>query len=131
MIAKFFIERPVLANVIAWLMLLLGAVALLGLPVAQYPPLTPPTGPTGKKRRNTYGFDEFVEVDEAAAAVASARATAARLVRTSAARSARATAARLGPGSAAPSARAKAAPSAQVKAAASAGTSRPSSRCCR
>lgn len=43
MIAKFFIERPVLANVIAWLMLLLGAVALLGLPVAQYPPLTPPT----------------------------------------------------------------------------------------
>jgi hydrophobic/amphiphilic exporter-1 (mainly G- bacteria), HAE1 family len=42
-IAKFFIERPVLANVIAWLMLLLGAVALLGLPVAQYPPLTPPT----------------------------------------------------------------------------------------
>ena len=43
MIAQFFIERPVLANVIAWLMLLLGAVALLGLPVAQYPPLTPPT----------------------------------------------------------------------------------------
>ncbi|KPG00944.1 transporter [beta proteobacterium AAP121] len=43
MIAQFFIERPVLANVIAWLMLLLGAVALLGLPVGQYPPLTPPT----------------------------------------------------------------------------------------
>ena len=43
MIAKFFIERPVLANVIALLMLLLGAVAILGLPVAQYPQLTPPT----------------------------------------------------------------------------------------
>ena len=43
MIAKFFIERPVLANVIAILMLVLGAVALLNLPVAQYPQLTPPT----------------------------------------------------------------------------------------
>jgi HAE1 family hydrophobic/amphiphilic exporter-1 len=42
-IAQFFIQRPVLANVIAWLMLLLGAVALFGLPVAQYPSLTPPT----------------------------------------------------------------------------------------
>lgn len=43
MIAKFFIERPVLANVIATLMLVLGGVALINLPVAQYPQLTPPT----------------------------------------------------------------------------------------
>jgi len=43
MIAKFFIERPVLANVIALLTMLLGVVALVGLPVAQYPPITPPT----------------------------------------------------------------------------------------
>ncbi len=43
MIAQFFIERPVLANVIAILTMLLGAVALWGLPVAQYPPITPPT----------------------------------------------------------------------------------------
>ncbi len=43
MIARFFIERPVLANVIAVLMLVLGAVAILGLPIAQYPPMTPPT----------------------------------------------------------------------------------------
>ncbi len=43
MIAQFFIERPVMANVLAILMLLLGSVALLGLPVAQYPQLTPPT----------------------------------------------------------------------------------------
>jgi hydrophobic/amphiphilic exporter-1 (mainly G- bacteria), HAE1 family len=42
-IAQFFIERPVLANVIAILTMLLGAVALWGLPVAQYPPITPPT----------------------------------------------------------------------------------------
>jgi hydrophobic/amphiphilic exporter-1 (mainly G- bacteria), HAE1 family len=42
-IAQFFIERPVMANVIAILMLVLGAVALDVLPVAQYPQLTPPT----------------------------------------------------------------------------------------
>jgi HAE1 family hydrophobic/amphiphilic exporter-1 len=43
MISKFFIERPVLANVIALLTIVIGAVALLELPVAQYPPITPPT----------------------------------------------------------------------------------------
>jgi len=41
--AKFFIERPVLANVLAFVIMLLGAVALFNLPVAQYPPITPPT----------------------------------------------------------------------------------------
>jgi hypothetical protein len=39
MFAKFFIERPVLANVIALLAMLLGAVATVNLPVAQYPPI--------------------------------------------------------------------------------------------
>src|SRR5499433_2324688 len=43
MIAKFFIERPVLANVIAILMIVIGAVALAALPVAQYPDVVPPT----------------------------------------------------------------------------------------
>ncbi|MGN6286660.1 MAG: efflux RND transporter permease subunit [Afipia sp.] len=43
MISKFFIERPVLANVIAILMVIIGAVALLQLPVAQYPDVVPPT----------------------------------------------------------------------------------------
>jgi HAE1 family hydrophobic/amphiphilic exporter-1 len=43
MISKFFIERPVLANVIAILMVLIGAVALYRLPVAQYPNVVPPT----------------------------------------------------------------------------------------
>ncbi len=43
MFAKFFIERPVLANVIACVIMLLGAVAIFNLPVAQYPPITPPT----------------------------------------------------------------------------------------
>ena len=41
--AKFFIERPVLANVIAVLIVILGLVALLRLPVAQYPNVVPPT----------------------------------------------------------------------------------------
>ena len=43
MISKFFIERPVLSNVIAILMVLIGGVALLGLAVAQYPDVVPPT----------------------------------------------------------------------------------------
>ncbi len=43
MISKFFIERPVLANVLAILMVVIGAVALYNLPVAQYPDVVPPT----------------------------------------------------------------------------------------
>ncbi len=43
MIAKFFIERPVLANVIAILTIVIGAVAVFALPVAQYPNVVPPT----------------------------------------------------------------------------------------
>ncbi|WP_026608402.1 efflux RND transporter permease subunit [Methylocapsa acidiphila] len=43
MIARFFIDRPVLANVIAFLIVILGLVSLLGLPVAQYPDVVPPT----------------------------------------------------------------------------------------
>ncbi|MEJ0078432.1 MAG: efflux RND transporter permease subunit [Alphaproteobacteria bacterium] len=43
MISKYFIDRPVLANVLAILMIVIGGVALLSLPVAQYPDVTPPT----------------------------------------------------------------------------------------
>ena len=43
MISKFFIERPVLSNVIAMLMILIGAVSLYSLAVAQYPDVVPPT----------------------------------------------------------------------------------------
>lgn len=43
MLSKFFIERPVLSNVIGLLMMLLGGVAIATLPVAQYPAITPPT----------------------------------------------------------------------------------------
>lgn len=43
MLSKFFIERPVLGNVIALITMLIGAVSIFGLPIAQYPPMTPPT----------------------------------------------------------------------------------------
>jgi len=42
-VSKFFIERPILANVIAIITILLGAVCLLRLPVAEYPEIVPPT----------------------------------------------------------------------------------------
>ncbi|MGK6312647.1 efflux RND transporter permease subunit [Neorhizobium sp. DT-125] len=43
MFSKFFIERPVLANVIALLTILIGAIAFFTLPIAQYPDIVPPT----------------------------------------------------------------------------------------
>src|SRR5437588_6394740 len=43
MIADFFIARPVLANVLAILIMVIGGVALFTLPVAQYPDVVPPT----------------------------------------------------------------------------------------
>lgn len=43
MISKFFIERPVLANVIALFIVFLGIVAIVVLPVTQYPAIVPPT----------------------------------------------------------------------------------------
>src|SRR5437660_1768199 len=43
MISDFFIARPVLANVLAILMMVIGGVAMFALPVAQYPDLVPPT----------------------------------------------------------------------------------------
>jgi hydrophobic/amphiphilic exporter-1 (mainly G- bacteria), HAE1 family len=43
MMAKYFIERPVLSNVIAILLVLLGGVFIFVLPVSQYPPIVPPT----------------------------------------------------------------------------------------
>ena len=43
MISKFFIERPILANVIAIITVLLGAISLFNLPVSKYPNIVPPT----------------------------------------------------------------------------------------
>jgi hydrophobic/amphiphilic exporter-1 (mainly G- bacteria), HAE1 family len=43
MISRFFIERRVLANVLALVFVLIGLVALFQLPSAQYPNVVPPT----------------------------------------------------------------------------------------
>jgi len=39
--AKFFINRPIVAIVIAIIMVIVGGVAILGLPIAQYPNIVP------------------------------------------------------------------------------------------
>src|SRR4051812_19298868 len=43
MLARFFIDRPVLAWVISIVIVLLGGIASALLPIAQYPDVTPPT----------------------------------------------------------------------------------------
>lgn len=43
MISKFFIERPVLANVIALFIVFIGIIAIAVLPASQYPAIVPPT----------------------------------------------------------------------------------------
>ena len=40
--AKFFINRPIVAMVIAILMVILGLVSMMSLPIAQFPNLAPP-----------------------------------------------------------------------------------------
>jgi HAE1 family hydrophobic/amphiphilic exporter-1 len=42
-ISEFFIERPIFANVIAFITVIIGAVFFYRLPVAQYPEIVPPT----------------------------------------------------------------------------------------
>lgn len=43
MISRYFIERPIFANVIAIVTIILGLVCFFNLPVSQYPPIVPPT----------------------------------------------------------------------------------------
>ncbi|MEY9180990.1 HAE1 family hydrophobic/amphiphilic exporter-1 [Bradyrhizobium sp. USDA 326] len=43
MFSRFFIERPVLSNTLAFLIVLVGALALASLPVSQYPNVVPPS----------------------------------------------------------------------------------------
>ncbi len=43
MISRFFIERPIFANVIALITVIIGLIFLKQLPVAQYPQIVPPT----------------------------------------------------------------------------------------
>jgi HAE1 family hydrophobic/amphiphilic exporter-1 len=41
--SRFFIERPIFANVLAVITLIIGFISYYRLPVEQYPPITPPT----------------------------------------------------------------------------------------
>jgi multidrug efflux pump len=43
MFSKFFIDRPIFATVLSVVVTLAGAIALIALPVTQYPEITPPT----------------------------------------------------------------------------------------
>ena len=43
MFSKFFIDRPIFASVLSIIVTLAGGIALSGLPIAQYPEITPPT----------------------------------------------------------------------------------------
>src|SRR5262245_61320197 len=43
MFARFFVDRPIFATVISVVIILIGLVALNGLPIAQYPEVVPPT----------------------------------------------------------------------------------------
>ena len=43
MISNFFIDRPIFASVLSIFMVIAGALAALGLPISQYPPIVPPT----------------------------------------------------------------------------------------
>jgi len=40
--AKFFIDRPIFAWVIAIILMLAGGLSILSLPVSQYPTIAPP-----------------------------------------------------------------------------------------
>src|SRR6266852_2658215 len=43
MISRFFIDRPIFASVLSIVIALTGGIALFFLPIAQYPPITPPS----------------------------------------------------------------------------------------
>ena len=43
MFSHFFIQRPIFASVISIFIVIAGSMTLLGLPVSQYPEITPPT----------------------------------------------------------------------------------------
>src|SRR5262245_1315166 len=42
MISHFFIDRPIFASVLSIMIVVVGLVALQGLPIAQFPEITPP-----------------------------------------------------------------------------------------
>ena len=43
MFSRFFIYRPIFASVLSVVIVIAGVITLVGLPIAQYPEITPPT----------------------------------------------------------------------------------------
>jgi multidrug efflux pump len=66
MLARFFIDRPVLAWVISVVIILLGIIAAALLPIAEYPEITPPTV---RVTANYPGADAKVVADTVAAPI--------------------------------------------------------------
>src|ERR1700747_2842764 len=66
MLARFFIDRPVLAWVISIVIVLIGLVAVGLLPIAQYPEITPPTV---RVTANSPGANARVVADTVAAPI--------------------------------------------------------------
>src|SRR5438445_6570711 len=66
MLARFFIDRPVLAWVISVVIILLGAIAAGFLPIAEYPEVTPPNV---RVTANYPGADARVVADTVAAPI--------------------------------------------------------------
>jgi multidrug efflux pump len=66
MLARFFIDRPVLAWVISIVIVLLGAIAAGFLPIAEYPEITPPTV---RVTANYPGANALVVADTVAAPI--------------------------------------------------------------
>ncbi|HZF07338.1 MAG TPA: efflux RND transporter permease subunit, partial [Thermoanaerobaculia bacterium] len=62
--ARFFIDRPIVAIVISILTVLLGVVAMVGLPIAQYPDIVPPL----ISIQGTFPGADAVTVEQAVAA---------------------------------------------------------------
>ncbi len=61
--SRFFVGRPIVAMVIAILMIIIGGVAMLGLPVSQYPNIVPPQ----IQVRTTYTGADAVTVEQSVA----------------------------------------------------------------
>ena len=61
---NFFVRRPIVAMVIAIIIVIVGAVSMIGLPIEQYPDLTPPI----VQVRATYTGANAISVEESVAA---------------------------------------------------------------
>jgi len=42
-LSKFFIDRPIFAGVLSWLIFLGGLITVRGLPISEYPNVVPPS----------------------------------------------------------------------------------------